>query len=309
MKITEKLSALGRLIDKYSNGDGIHPTGVAGMRCIKTSKPGEGMPAIYNPSLCVIVQGRKQVLLEQEIYHYGPGQFLVVSVDLPLLGSVLEASDDQPYLCLQIDLDAKLLSELMTVSGTSKVVPADTMRGLFVGDLDEATLDAVTRLAGLLDTPRDIAMLAPVIQREIHYRMLSGTHGQAIIQMAVSGSNMQKIAEVIRVMKANLALPLRIETLADMAHMSASSFHHHFKTVTALSPLQYHKLLRLTEARQIMFAEHADAASTAYRVGYESASQFSREYARMFGAPPLRDVVALRTEARRVDATVPEQLH
>jgi transcriptional regulator GlxA family with amidase domain len=178
------------------------------------------------------------------------------------------------------------------------------MRGLFVGNMDAATLDAVLRLARLLDAPADIAALAPLIVREIHYRMLSGVHGQAIVQMAINGSNMQKIAEVIRVMKANLALPLRVENLAERAHMSPSSFHHHFKAITAMSPLQYHKHLRLTEARQIMLAEHADAASTAYRVGYESASQFSREYARMFGAPPLRDIEALRSltaQAVRLD--------
>jgi AraC-like DNA-binding protein len=295
MKTAEQLSELGVLISKYSNGDGIHATPVAGMRCIKTSVPGVGMPAIYNPSLCVIVQGSKQVLLEDEVYHYGPSQFLVVSVDLPLVGKVLAARTDQPYLCVQIDLDSRLLSELLAQSATTRPMASSTMRGLFVGNLDSATLDAVLRLVRLLETPTDIATLAPLVMREIHYRMLSGVHGQAVVQMAISGSNMQKIAEVIRVMKANLSLPVRIENLAEMAHMSPSSFHHHFKTITAMSPLQYQKHLRLTEARQIMLAEHTDAASTAYRVGYESASQFSREYARMFGAPPLRDIEALRS--------------
>ncbi len=292
----DKLNELCRLVEKFSNGDGIHATAVPGMKCIRASAPGERMPTLYNPSMCLIVQGRKQVMAEEEIFHYGPGQFLAVSVDLPLVGQVLEASDARPYLCLQIDLDAHLLSELLAQLESAHTIKNATTRGVFVGDLDAATQDAMLRLALLLETPADIAMLAPVVLREIHYRLLRGKHGQAIVQMALAGSNMQKISEVIRVMKTNLALPVRIDALAEIVHMSPSSFYAHFKAITAMSPLQYHKRMRLTEARQIMFTEHADAASTAYRVGYESASQFSREYSRMFGAPPLRDVDALRSE-------------
>src|SRR5690606_35838018 len=160
---------------------------------------------------------------------------------------------------------------------------------------DDALLDAVLRMTKLLDAPQDIPVLAPMITREIHYRLLNGEHARVISDMAAAGGNLRRIAEAIRVMKADLARSIRIEELAAVAHMSVSSFHHHFKAVTAMSPLQYQKRLRLNHARQILLSGDADAASTAYRVGYESPSQFSREYTRMFGAPPMRDVAGLRS--------------
>jgi transcriptional regulator GlxA family with amidase domain len=165
---------------------------------------------------------------------------------------------------------------------------------MFVGDLDAATQDSVLRLARLLDSPRDIQALAPLALREFHYRILSGPYGPTIAQMAIAGSNSHKISQIIRRMRTNIAEPIRVEELASMANMSPSSFHHHFKAVTAMSPVQFQKRVRLTEARHILLAEKADAQSAAYRVGYQSVSQFSREYARMFGAPPIRDVEGLR---------------
>lgn len=290
------LSQLAALVDKYSNGDGIHATTISGLQCLKASSLSMKIPTVYTPSLCVIVQGSKQVLLEDEIYHYAPSRYLAVSVDLPVLSQVTEASEAHPYLCLKIDIDAHILGELFSQESLDPVAGSDTQRGLFVGNLDTALLDAVLRLARLLDSPQDIRMLAPMIQREIHYRLLHGAHASAIAQMAVAGSNMHRIGQAIARMKTDLAVPIRIDELADLSRMSASSFHHHFKAVTAMSPLQYHKRLRLTQARQIMLVENVDAASTAYRVGYESATQFSREYARMFGAPPGRDIRALRNE-------------
>jgi len=289
-----RLGDLADLGARYSSGDGVHATAVPGLRCFRMSAPSTKMPTVYNPSFCVVVQGSKQVFLEGEIYRYAPSQFLVVSVDLPVLGQITQASAENPYLCLQIDIDAHQLSEIIAQSTKRHLQRSDTVRGLFVGDLDEDMLDAVWRLARLLDAPEGIPILAPMIVREIHYRMLEGEHGLAIAQMAVTGSNTHKIAQAIRRMKSDPALPVRVDDLAASVHMSASSFHHHFKAVTAMSPLQYHKRLRLTQARQIMLSENVDAARTAYRVGYESASQFSREYARMFGAPPIRDIEALR---------------
>ena len=286
---------LAKLVDKYSDGDGIHPTAVPGLGCIKMSAPSMKMPGVYAPSLCVIVQGSKDVLLNEEIYTYSPSQFLAISVDLPILGQVTKASANEPYLCLQIDLDPKLMSELLTQSIDHPMTGGDTGRGLFVGQMDASLIDSVLRLTRLLDTPKDIPLLAPMILREIHYRLLTGEHAASVMQMAVTGSNMQRIADVIKKMKAEIARPMRVETLAEMARMSESSFHVHFKAITAMSPLQYHKRLRLTEARHIMISEHTDATSTAYRVGYESPSQFSREYSRMFGAPPGRDMEAIRS--------------
>ena len=298
-----RLARLAALVGKYSSADGMNPTAIEGLRCLRMSAPSQKMPTVYQPSLCLVVQGRKRVLLEGEVYHYSPSRFLVISVDLPLVGQVLEASVDKPYLCLQMDLDPAQLSELITPRDARAPAEGDTARGLFVGAVDEPLLDAALRLTRLLETPRDIPALAPMVMREIHYRILSGAHGGTIAGLAVAGSNLHKIAQVIRHMKANLAASIRVEELAATLHMSASSFHHHFKAVTAMSPLQYHKRLRLTEARQILLSENTDAASTAYRVGYESASQFSREYARMFGAPPVRDVTAIKAGVR-VDSRV-----
>lgn len=294
MPRNSRLRELAALIDKYSGADGIHPTAIAGLRCLKMSAPSMKTPAVYSPSVCVVVQGRKRVLLESEIWKYAPSQYLAVSVDLPLLGQVTEASADRPYLCLQIDLDPREISELVAHAGDEAWPQGSTSRGLFVGALDEPMIEAVARLARLLDTPKDIPVLAPLMMREFHYRMLRGSHGAAVAQIAVTGSNTQKIAQAIHRMKADLTRSVSVEELAAIVHMSPSSFHQHFKAVTAMSPLQYLKRLRLTEARQIMLSEPVDAASTAYRVGYESASQFSREYARMFGAPPIRDIRGLR---------------
>jgi len=285
---------LAGLVEKFSKGEGMHPAAVTGLHCIKLSEPHMQLPTVYQPSICVIVQGAKQVLLEDEIYRYAPPQFLAVSVDLPLVGQVIEATAASPYLCLAIDLDARMIADLIASSGDAGWSRGDTSRGLFVGEMDAALQDSTLRLARLLDTPRDIPVLAPLAMREFHYRILNSPYGPAIAQMAIAGSNTHKIGQIIRRIKTRLAEPIRVEELASMANMSASSFHQHFKAVTAMSPVQYQKRLRLTEARQILLAEKADAQSAAYRVGYQSVSQFSREYARMFGAPPMRDVQAIQ---------------
>lgn len=285
---------LAMLVDKYSSGEGVHATAVKGLFCIRLSAPNMKLPSVYQPSICVIVQGAKQVLLEEEIYRYAPPQFLAVSVDLPLLGQVVEASAERPYLCLQIEIDPRQIGELIAQSRGAAWFRSDTPRGLFVGTLDGATQEAVLRLARLLETPGDIPVLAPMMLREFHYRLLSGDYGPVIAQMAIAGSNTHKIGQIIGKIKAHLASPICVEDLAATANMSPSSFHQHFKAVTAMSPLQYQKRLRLTEARHILLSENIDAASTAYRVGYQSVSQFSREYARMFGAPPIRDIDGIR---------------
>lgn len=290
----DRLAELRRLIAKNSNGDGMHPVAIGGLQCIRMSAPNDELPHVYNPCACVIVQGEKQVLLEGEIYRYAPPQFLAISVDLPLFGQVLVASAQAPYLCLAIDLDASTIADLLARSDDAGWSHGETARGLFVGDLDDATLESVVRLARLLDAPRDIPVLAPLALREFHYRLLRGPYGPAVAQMAIAGSNTHKMGQIIRRMRAHYAEPIRVEELASQANMSPSSFHQHFKAVTAMSPLQYQKRLRLTEARGLLLGGDMDAASAAYRVGYQSVSQFSREYARLFGAPPMRDVEALR---------------
>lgn len=292
MTDVNKLEDLAAIIEQNSSGDGIHNTAVPGMRCLRFSETQMATPTVYTASLCVIVQGAKKVLLEDEIYRYTPSEFLAISVDLPLIGQVTEATSAKPYLCLQLDINAVQLSELIPQVNI-KADPAPE-RGLFVGKTDPALLDSVLRLARLLDTPGDIPMLAPMAFREIYYRLLKGEHGRRIAQIGVADSYTHRIARVLETIKTEFARSIRVEELAEMANMSASSFHQHFKAVTAMSPLQYQKRLRLMEARRLLLADESDAATAAYRVGYESPSQFSREYARMFGAPPMRDVMTLR---------------
>lgn len=291
---------LNRLVDKFSDGEGIHPTRVPGLRCIMATVPNMKMPVVYEPSLCLIVQGAKEVMLGSEVYHYAPSEFLIVSVDLPVTGRVMQASRDQPYLSLHIDLDLLQMSELITDVGGA-VDPVNSSRGLFVGKTDTALVDGILRLARLMDAPEDVEFLKPMIMREIYYRLLKGAHGQRIVQMAAHGSNMQRVAQAIQFLKHNYDKAICITEVIDRANMSSSSFHAHFKEVTAMSPLQYQKRLRLLEARRIMLAESLEAANAAYRVGYESPSQFSREYSRMFGAPPLRDIENLRARMEFVN--------
>lgn len=292
--IRDRLAELGGLIARHADGDGMHPAAISGLQCIQLSSPNSELPHVYNPCVCVIVQGEKQVLLDEEIYRYAPSQFLAVSVDLPLLGQVLVASREAPYLCLAIDLDPRTIADLLAQLPDAGWSRSETARGLLVGDLDDAMIESVVRLARLLDAPHDIPVLGPLALREFHYRLLRSPYGAGLAQMAIAGSHTHKVGQVIRRMRAQYAEPIRVEELASQANMSPSSFHRHFKAVTAMSPVQYQKQLRLTEARGLLLGGGTDAASAAYRVGYQSVSQFSREYARLFGAPPMRDVESLR---------------
>lgn len=296
MREESAIRELAEIVAKNSKGCGAHKTAVAGLHCLRFDRVDAATPAAMTPSICVILQGKKQVWLEEEVYQYEPSQFLAVSVDMPVVGQVMEASPEKPYLCLQVELDARQLAELIPQAGVEGAVSPE--RGLFVGRMDLALLDSLVRLGRLLEAPEDITALAPLALREIYYRLLKGAHGRRIAQMAVADSHTQRIAKVLHRLRENLAGDWRVEELAEMANMSASSFHQHFKAVTAMSPVQYQKKLRLLEARRLLLAEEADATRAAYRVGYESASQFSREYARMFGAPPMRDVEQWRGAAR-----------
>ena len=286
----KQLEQLSSLIDKFSNEEGFHKTSIPGVNCIRMSEANVRLPSAYMPCMCVVLRGKKQVYLEADTFQYQPSQFLVVSVDLPVIGEVTEASPEQPYLCFQIELDASEIAELLTQVATPAPKETSNRRGIFVGELDHALYDCLLRMAQLLQTPQDIPTLAPMIKREIYYRLLNSTYGDDIVPFFRHGSQMQRIAVAIRELKANFDKPIHIESLANRVGMSISSFHAHFKSVTAMSPLQFQKYLRLMEARQIMLEERRDAASTAYRVGYESPSQFNREYARLFGNPPGRDI-------------------
>ncbi|MEP1080336.1 AraC family transcriptional regulator [Leptolyngbya sp. PL-A3] len=286
---------LAELVNRHTDGrgNGTHSTAIAPLEFIRESAP-TVLRAVYEPTLCIIVQGQKETLLGQETYRYGAAQYLVVTVDLPLNGTIVEATPNQPYLCFKLNLDATGLWDIIDQIGRSPDQTEGSVRGLFVSDADASLIECATRLTRLLDRPQDIQFLAPMMIREIYYRLLMGEQSEAVWQIATAGSHMQRIAAVIKQIKSEFTKTLRMEDLAKQARMSSASFHRHFKAVTSMSPLQYQKQLRLLEARRLMLAENADATHAAYQVGYESPSQFSREYSRMFGAPPMKDVERLR---------------
>lgn len=289
----QELAALVTLHTE-GKGNGAHPTRISQLEFMRESNAATAMRGVSEPILGIVVQGKKEVLLGEETYHYGTAQYLVVSVDLPICGFAVEATPDKPYLGFKLNLDSVQLCDIIAQTNPDMGKKENSVRGLFISDANASLIDCAIRLTQLLDTPQDIPFLAPMIIREIYYRLLMGEQGEAVRQIATSGSNMQRIAEVIKLIKADFTKPLRVEDLALAVNMSASSFHRHFKEVTSMSPLQYQKQLRLLKARHLMLAENADATHTAYQVGYESTSQFSREYSRMFGAPPIKDIERLR---------------
>lgn len=286
---------LAALVDRHTTGqgNGAYTTAIAPLEFMRQSDSVTAIQGVSEPILGIVVQGKKEVLLNAETYQYGVAQYLVVSVDLPLNGFAVEATLDQPFLGFKLSLDPAQLCDIIAQTNPG-IGKKESVRGLFVSNAAPPLIDCAIRLTKLLDTPQDIPFLAPMIIREIYYRLLIGEQGEAVRQIATAGSNMQRIAEVIKQLKADFTKPLRIEELAEQANMSASSFHRHFRAVTSMSPLQYQKQLRLLSARQMMLVENADATQAAYQVGYESPSQFSREYARLFGAPPIRDIERLR---------------
>jgi AraC-like DNA-binding protein len=248
--------------------------------------------SVHDAAVCLVVQGRKQVAVGDRVYRYGGSTYLVVSVDVPVTGQVTEASEAMPYLCLRLDLDRRLLGGL--VLGRAAERTDARASGLEVAPVTPSLRDAATRLLGLLDQPSDIPVLAPLIERELLYRLLTGPHASALRRIAVGRGHTHRVVRAIDFLRGHYREPIPVARLAAAAAMSPSTFHAHFKAVTGLSPLQYQKLLRLQEARRLMLHEELDAASAAYRVGYESPSQFSREYRRHFGKPPARDVAHLR---------------
>jgi AraC-like DNA-binding protein len=250
------------------------------------------IPSMYEPMLCFVLQGAKRVTVGEHTLEYRDGSFLIASLDLPAMGQVIEASPEKPYLAFALALDpatiAALLLDLPHEPGEN------TMPGLAVSPITPDLADPLLRMVRLLDTPEDVTVLAPMLEREMLYRILRGPQGTTLRQIGRSDSRLSQIRRAVEWSRRNFAEPLRVEDLADMAGMSVSSFHRHFKAVTSMSPLQYHKQIRLQQARLQLLATPGEAARVAFAVGYESASQFSREYARQFGLPPARDAARLR---------------
>jgi AraC-like DNA-binding protein len=292
---TDELTKLASAVERRAAADGGYETAVPALKLSRFSSPSDLVALVYEPSLCLVAQGAKEVLLADETYRLDPAHFLLVSVDLPVAARVVEASPGRPYLAVRISLDPAAVGELLA-DGMSVPPLGPPTRALAVTPVEVPLLEAVARLVALLDAPQDIVPLSPLVLREITYRVLAGPQGARLRQIAASGAPAQRIAKAIRWLKDHFADPLRVESLAKHARMSPSAFHLHFKGVTAMSPLQYQKRLRLQEARRLMLGDGLDAAEAAFRVGYESPSQFSREYRRLFGAPPRQDVAALKVE-------------
>ncbi|HYF62064.1 MAG TPA: AraC family transcriptional regulator [Herpetosiphonaceae bacterium] len=265
-----------------------------GLHFHRVSAPTEPLHSVTAPAFCVIAQGSKVVLLGNGHYRYDPANYLLTTAELPVISQVLEAAPARPYLSLRLDLPPTLVGSVMVEAGNPPPGSLPSVRALAVSSLDAGLLDVVVRLARLADAPRDARFLAPLLTRELIYRLLVGEQGGRLRQIAAIGGASHRIVGAIERIKRDFHQPLRIEALAQEVGMSVSGFHSHFKAVTAMSPGQYQKQLRLQEARRLLLGEHLDAASVGARVGYDDAAYFSREYKRLFGAPPMRDVARMR---------------
>jgi AraC-like DNA-binding protein len=293
-KFYKRQYELAKLIERLSKQDGVHSTTIPSLFLIRESIITEPISRVNEPSFCMILQGEKEVLVGEERFLYGPGHYIVASVDLPVTGQVIKASAGSPYLAIKFEFTSSQILEVLNGTDIKTRQGKSSKRAMYVSKVEPSLLDAVVRLASLLDTPKHIPVLAPLLKKEILYWILQGPHGEALEQMAVEGSNASRIREVIDHIINNYEESFRIEELAEIANMSASSLHRHFKEVTAMSPIQFQKQLRLQEARRLLLAESTDIAYVAFKVGYESQSQFSREYSRMFGLPPRVDINRMR---------------
>jgi len=288
------LEALGKSIARWTEQGEQHVTAIPGLSLFRRDEPTEPISGMYEPSICLVAQGAKRVLLGDDTYVYDAHHYLITSVHLPTIVQIITASREKPYLGLRLKLDQREISQLMVDSNLPPPRAQQSSRGMATGEVTLPLVTAFQRLIDLLAEQQDIPILAPIIQREIIYRLLVGDQGARLRQIASAGSQSHQIGRAIDWLKGNFTRPLRIDDLATQVNMSTSTFHHHFRTLTAMSPLQFQKSLRLNEARRLMLTERVDATTAAFQVGYESASQFSREYSRFFGAPPLRDITDLR---------------
>lgn len=290
----KEIEALRKSIAGLTVNDQRNVTAIPGLSLYKTESPTKPENILYEPRICLIAQGAKRVVLTDEAYIYDESRFLLTSVDMPTLVQITRASKEKPYLGLILKLDPREISQLIADDNIPPPSRRQPERGMFTGEITLPLLNAFRRLIELLSEPENIPILAPVIKREIFYRLLVSDQGMRLRHIVSAGSRGHQIGQVINRLKSNFASPLHIDSLAKQANMSKSAFHHHFRILTAVSPLQFQKWLRLNEARRLMLAERIDAATAAFQVGYESPSQFSREYSRLFGNPPLRDIENLR---------------
>ncbi|TIP05241.1 MAG: AraC family transcriptional regulator [Mesorhizobium sp.] len=288
----DKIADLAQLISRFAPVSGMSGTAVPRLSLIRADHPSAPVPAVYEASLCIIAQGSKRVSLAGQSVVYDASSYLLVSVDLPLVGHVLEASPAAPYLCCKIDFDPAALADLLVTE--RRVSSEKGLPVLAVYPSDPDLIDAACRLVKLLDRPETIDVLAPLVEREILYRLLTGPHGATLRQMGTVDSHLNQVSRAIATIRNGFQAQLRIDEIAAASGMSASSLHAHFKAITRMTPLEYQKQLRLQEARRLMLADGANAGTAGFAVGYDSPSQFSREYRRLFGAPPRQDIERLQ---------------
>ncbi|HXX64447.1 MAG TPA: AraC family transcriptional regulator [Bacteroidota bacterium] len=288
------LLALAR---RYCREEGIFSTPLPGFKVVRRDATSEAIVGRYASLVCLVLQGEKRVWSGKRVFRYNPENYLVSCVDVPATFQVSKASPQEPYIGLTLELQPSLIYQILHESTVSPVREKDFAGGFYVEKVTADLADAFARLLRSLDSPNELKILAPSIVREIHYRLMNSRYGTKIRQLGVVGSRSQRIGKVVDHLQKDYAAPLKVSELARMANMSPSAFHLHFRQVTNMSPLQYQKQIRLQEARRMLSVEPIDAASVAFKVGYESASQFSREYRRIFGQPPMRDVERLRQSA------------
>ena len=288
------LDNLAQAIGKLAQTDGDHTTAIPALTLHRRKTATEPLHCIYGLGLGIVAQGAKQVTLGENVIEYGAGQSLLTTIDLPVLARVTQANIREPYLGLMLTLDVRSITQFAADMDLSQPARDRSCQPITIEKLDTALVEALLRLVKLLDEPELIPWLAPLIQQEIIARLLKGPHGSQLRHLVTAGSPSQQIAKAVAWLKQNFTLPLHGDELAARARMSPSTFRQHFRTITGMSPLQFQKQLRLQEARQLMLNRNLDAGHAGGLVGYESASQFNREYSRLFGAPPQRDIKRMR---------------
>ena len=296
---TAPLPALADAVGRYADarpGASPYATAIDGLVLLRSAVERHPAHLLHKPTLCVVAQGAKQTAIGDTVHTYRAGQALVVTVDAPGVSEVTEASDDAPYLSVVVGLDPAVMADVLA-SLDAPPAPARTPPGAFVLDLDDALTDAVLRAVRLLDTPDAVPLLYPALQREVGYRLLTGPRGAEVAALTAVGGRAPDVVRAVRALRERFAEAVPVRELAEIARLSPSAFHRRFKAMTATTPLQYQKRLRLLEARRLMVSDDETAERAARRVGYESPSQFSRDYARAFGAPPRRDVATVRAAA------------
>ena len=291
------MAKLARLLAAYAPHDGSFELRVPGLHASRFSRANtECFHAIRLPSLCIVAQGAKTTIVGQEVYEYDASRMIVFSVALPVASQITQASHSEPYLAFKLDLDPHKIAELVLKVYPHGLPPVQERRAVYVTPIDASVVNAATRLMSCLAQPGDAELLSPLVTDEILIRLLRGPIGVRVAQMGFAESSVHRVAKAISWLRANFSQPMKVEDLAEMVHMSVSSFHEHFKSVTSMSPLHYQKVLRLQEARRLMLSTITDAGTACQRVGYLSASQFSREYSRFFGSAPTKDIARLRQE-------------